>query len=357
MIQFSIVTREFRGLVDRRAELFTFLGSAYAAMGLFLLNVLQGGLPPSLASIERNLFACYSFVLMVIVSILALRMAWLHKGMVINVILYAHFMQRQTFTDSAREPTPESAARTRLLSVSFLQSFQAALIAGISAAVFCLAIGITIGPAILIGVIGIGCWWIFYTWEHRRGLKVASELVAEGLGPVTDEQWRDHQSECLQQSSQGLLYEIGFAGLIVFSGFEALSGLGQIKTHETIDVPPSDVIKHGPKVFGVLMATCCLLQLLVYLRVRIAVGRFSMALNPNDRPNSPWRLMTDSSLGYLLIAFLFGISIHVLVTVFFEELSFWKVITIDLIAVALAILLERCFLYYHDHPAHKSTSS
>src|SRR6516225_8102328 len=88
MIEFSPVTHEFRSLVERRRELSTFLGSAFAALGLFLHNSLQGGLPDSLKAIQQHLFADYAFALMVISLILALRMAKLHGGMVLNGILY-----------------------------------------------------------------------------------------------------------------------------------------------------------------------------------------------------------------------------------------------------------------------------
>src|ERR1700730_14430327 len=98
MIDFTTVSREFRGLVERRRELFTFLGSVFAAMGLFLQNTLQGGLPASLGQIQQHVFAFYALMLMVLSLILALRMATLHGGMVLNGILYARLMQEQDFT-------------------------------------------------------------------------------------------------------------------------------------------------------------------------------------------------------------------------------------------------------------------
>jgi len=82
MIEFSNVSREFRGLVGRRRELRTSLGSVFAGLGIALQNALQGGLPESLGSIRRHVFAFYAIMLMVPCLLLALRMARLHAGLV-----------------------------------------------------------------------------------------------------------------------------------------------------------------------------------------------------------------------------------------------------------------------------------
>ena len=79
MIEFRTVTREFRSLVSRRRELFTFLGSVFAALGIFLQNALQGGLPPSLGAIGRHVFAFYALMLMVPSLLLALRSALAYR--------------------------------------------------------------------------------------------------------------------------------------------------------------------------------------------------------------------------------------------------------------------------------------
>src|SRR5262249_23202616 len=157
---FTTVTREFRSLVERRRELLTFLGSAFAALGLFLRNVLSGGLPPSLAQIERHGFAFYAFVLMVLSLILALRLARLHGCMVINGVLYARLMQEQDYTPHMGDP--KRAARHNLFGASFLQFILVDLIAGFSAAILCLSLSVhlilSIGLGIIVGVI----WLLLY---------------------------------------------------------------------------------------------------------------------------------------------------------------------------------------------------
>ena len=80
MIDFQTVTKEFRSLIARRQELITFLGSVFAASGVFLENTLQGSLPESLSSIEEHIFFFYAVMIMVPSLILALRMARLHAN-------------------------------------------------------------------------------------------------------------------------------------------------------------------------------------------------------------------------------------------------------------------------------------
>src|SRR5213080_4914702 len=98
MIEFPIVSREFRSLIGRRRELQTLLGSVFAGLGIFLQNTLQGGLPDSLGAIRRHVFAFYAVMLMAPTLILALRMARIHGGLVLNGILMAQLTQGQSFT-------------------------------------------------------------------------------------------------------------------------------------------------------------------------------------------------------------------------------------------------------------------
>src|SRR5262249_15653566 len=108
MIEFQTVSREFRSLVRRRHALYMFLGSTFAALGIFLQNALHGDLPESLRAIETHLFAFYALVLLVPTLALALRMGRMHAGMIINGVLYARLMQDQDFT---AKPDPKRAAR------------------------------------------------------------------------------------------------------------------------------------------------------------------------------------------------------------------------------------------------------
>ena len=84
----------------------------------------------------------------------------------------------------------------------------------------------------------------------------------------------------------------------------------------------------------------CLFELVIYLRVRVAIGQFSLQLDPTDRPFRPLRL-TDSLLGYLLLAFLFAVSVHVLLVQVVPELRLDVNLAIDAGAIALAVLVEQ----------------
>ena len=337
MIDFTTVTREFRSLVDRRRDLQTFLGSAFAAMSVFLMNVLEGKLPPSLGGLQGHVFAFYAFVLMVISLVLSLRLARLHGGMVLNGVLYAALLKAD-----GRPADPDRAARHNVLGVSFLQFVLVDLLAGFSAAVLALSLGQR--PLLAVGF-GAGVfvvWLALYFRFHARAARFARDkAAAEAAGPVPKDDLREHISRSLQQANQGLITEIAFAGLIVFSCFGALSGLGKIEATQT-DLTPDFVRGNGPVWFAGLMTVTCLVELVIYLRVRVAIGKFSLQLDPTDRPFRPLRL-TDSLLGYVLLAFLFAVSLHVLL-VQVTALPLGVLLGIDAAAFALAVLAEQVTL-------------
>jgi hypothetical protein len=349
MIEFTTVSREFRGLVERRRELFTFLGSVFAAMGLFLQNTLQGGLPEALASIQQHIFAFYALVLMVLSLILALRMAKLHGGMVLNGILYARLMQEQDFT---RKGDPVRAGRHNWFGVSFLQFILVDLIASFSATILALALFSPFWPAFCWGA-GVFVLWVllYFRFHHQARTFAFRKIAAEPCAPFNRNEWEGHVSGSLQQANQGLIGEIAFTGLMVFSVFEALSGLGRIKAGDT-DLATDLVKSHGPIVYAILMVVTCLLELIIYLRIRVAAGAFCVQLDPTDQPFRPLRL-TDSLLGYLVLAFLFAVSLHILLILLPSELTFLgtelqlrqpALVGIDAAAIALAVSAEQITL-------------
>jgi len=344
MIDFTNVSREFRGLVERRRELFTFLGSVFAAMGLFLQNTLQGGLPASLASVQQHIFAFYALVLMVLSLILALRMAKLHGGMVLNGILFARLMQEQTF---ARKGDPVRAARHNWFGVSFLQFVLVDLIAGFSATILAIALSSPFWPAFCWGAGVFILWVLLYLRFHHRSAKFAFQKIAtEPCTPFDRTEWEGHISSSLQQANQGMIAEIAFAGLMVFSVFEALSGIGKIHAAKT-DLATDLVKMHGPLVYSILLVVTCVLELIIYLRVRVAAGTFCVQLDPTDRPFRPLRL-TDSLLGYFVVAFLFAISIHVFCILLLPGLDQEPgiMVGIDAIAFVAAVSAEQITLVF-----------
>ena len=68
MLDYTNVTREIRSMISRRRELLTFLGTAFAALGIFLQNVLQGALPPVYHRLQEHGFAYYALLLLTTVG-------------------------------------------------------------------------------------------------------------------------------------------------------------------------------------------------------------------------------------------------------------------------------------------------
>src|SRR5262249_26500746 len=131
---------------------------------------------------------------------------------------------------------------------------------------------------------------------------------------------------------------LALVGLIVFSAFEGVSGLGAAAVGT--DIPTDDVKRFGPLTYGLLMAVTCFLGLVTYIRLRIAIGVRSLHLDPNDRPFRPLKL-TDSVLGYMLLAFLFAVSLHFLLFPYLPER--WLLV-VDAAAFAAAVVAEQTAL-------------
>jgi hypothetical protein len=339
MIEFTTVTREFRSLVHRRRMLMTFLGSVFAATGVFLHNVLGGKIPPSLDPVKQHIFTFYALMVMVPSLILALRMARLHGGLILNGILYARLMQEQDFTGKG---DPQRAARHNFLGVSFLQFLLMDLFAGASATLLALSLGSGLALAVALGV-GVFLAWLglYFRFHHNAAAFAFRKIAAEPCGPFDREDWKTHVSTSLEDANAGMLAEIGFVGLIMFSVVEKLTGLGEI-TEATAGAAYTSVRRDGPWVYSTLMLVTCVFGLFTYLRVRVAVGQFSLQLDPTDRPFRPLRL-TDSLLGYLLLAFLFVVSLHLFLTVVLPpgEHRLPLLFAIDAVAFALAVLAEQ----------------
>ena len=286
MIEFQTVTKEFRSLVSRRRDLLIFLGSVFAVLGIFLQNTLAGSPPPPLAGIEEHLFRSYAVMLMVPSLILALRMARLHGGMVLNGMLHARLMQDQDFTTTG---DPEKAARHDLLGVSFLQFLLADFIAGFSAAV--LSFTLTPRPALALAA-GIGVflgWLALYDRFHHAAVQFARRKIAdESRAPFDRADWEAHVSASLADANHDLIADVGFVGLMVFSVFEVISGLGQIRTSHLPDLRGDDVRLFGPQAYTLLMLVTCAMGLITYLRLRVAIGKFSLDLDPRTTRSVRW---------------------------------------------------------------------
>jgi len=348
MIEFPTVSQELRSLISRRKELHTFLGSVFAGLGILLQNVLQGSLPPGLADLESHIFCFYAVLLMVPSLILALRMARLHGGMVLNGVLYARLMQGQDFT---RKGDPERAARHNVFGVSFLQFVLANFIAAFSAAVLALSLAATPLPAAATGAGVFLVWLALYFHFHRRAERFArAKMAAEPCAPFTREDWEAHISASLDDANHGLIADLGFTGLIIFSVFEVMTGLGQVRS-DRLDLQADHVRLYGPQAYTLLMLVTCVLGLVTYLRVRVAIGRFSLDLDPTDRPFRPLT-PTDSLLGYLLLAFFLAVAVHLCLIQIAPGLPSRTVLAADAASLAVALLAEQVTLVVAGRAYH-----
>lgn len=310
MIDFTVVTGEFRSLVGRRRALLTYLGSIFAGLGIFAQNVLQGHLPPALQLLERHLFAAYGSTLLVVSAVLALRVAKLHAGMTREGILYARLLQEQEFTPAGN---PVAAARHNFAGVSFLMFLLAALLGGFSAVLLGLACALPAAVAALAGVAALLSLGAAYAYLHAQGAREGLAAIAgASCAPYDRDEWQAHVAASLDDVNQDMLGILGFVALVVFSAFEGISNLGAISASP--DLSRELVVTNGPLVFCLLMAVVGHVGLLIHLRLRLAQGHFSLQLDGQDRPFDPLRL-TDSFLGYALLAFLSAVALFVLVSV------------------------------------------
>ncbi|HKI34973.1 MAG TPA: hypothetical protein VKA46_24165 [Gemmataceae bacterium] len=347
MIDFTAVSREIRSVLARRRELLTFLGSVFAALGIFLQNLLGGSLPPSLKSLEQHTFAAYALLLMVPSLLLALRLAKLNAGMTLNGILYARLMQEQTFTDKSGPDAPRRAARVNVFGVSFLMFVLADLLAGFAAALLDLSIKTTqpwVAPVIGTAVFLAGL--LLYLYFHRQAAAYAlGRIGRDPCGTFGRERWEEHVADSLRDGNQDMITVLALVGLIVFSAFEGLTGLG--KANLDTDITSQEVQTYGPIAYGLLMTVTCFVGLVTYIRLRVAIGVRSLQIDPNDRPFRPLRL-TDSLLGYMLLAFLFAVSLHFFVIAVYARLypsgEEPGLLVVDAAAFAVAILAEQTSL-------------
>lgn len=343
MIDFTTVSREIQSLLGRRRELLTLLGSIFAGLGIFLQNVLQGNLPPALQTLEEHIFAFVALVLMVTSLVLSLRMARLHAGMVYNGILYARLTQGATFP--LRKKTPQRAAEHNFAGASFLQIVLMTLLAGFSTAVLVLALGgrgvlaIAAGAAVVLAWLGLH--FTFHLGAARAALKRARE---QELRPFDRNEWEAHTSASLEGTNLDLLAAIGFVGLMMFSSLETLSALGSIHLHAAADLPLDGIVKAGPSIYTGLMVAVCLIQAVIYVRLQVAQGLFSLDLDPTDRPFKPLKL-TDSLLGYILLAFLLAVSVHLLLVALEpKRWEFEQLLKVDAAVVAAAVVVQQLVL-------------
>lgn len=329
-LDLSRVSLEVRSLVTRRRELMLFLGSLVAALGLYLQNVLQGQLPTALAPIEEQAFLTFSLALLVPAVLLALRLGRLQGGMVINGVFYAAIVASKS--DGDLSAAVARAARLNWFGVSNLLALLTAVVAGFATALLVAALN---GPTpTLFAIAMVALLIALFTLFHREASAFATNaVIGTPVEPFSQEAVEDHISESLRDANQDMIALISFLGLILFSIFESLSGLGGMSA--SVDVAAETVQRVGPVLYASLGVITCVIGTLAYLRLVLAVGRFSLQLDPRDRP---FRLrLTDSFLGYGLLSCFTVISVHLLAVIVLAPGGWIWLIDIGTLALSLGM--------------------
>lgn len=317
VLDFSRISIEFRNLVSRRRELVIFLGSLFAAMGIMLQNILEGKLPRGLATLKGSAFLAYALLLLVPTVVIALRIARLHGGLVVNGIFYA-----RTLAASIRPNLdPRAAARLNWSGVSTQMFLLAAVISGFASGLLALALAARPWLAALTGLAAFAVLVVVHLRYHAGAVRFALAAIQTAtVEPLDAEEWENHLSGSLQDANHDMLALISFVGLMLFSVLQSVSGLGAA-TPGT-DLALEDVQRNGPLFYALLLLVTSAMACVVYVRLLLAMASLSVQLDPTDRPYRPLKI-TDSFLGYSLIAFFLAVAVHLTGHVVRERPGAW----------------------------------
>lgn len=347
-LDISRVSREIRNLVSRRRELMLFQGSLFAALSIYLQNVLEGKLPESLSALQPIAIRTYAIALLVPTVIIALRVARLHGGMVVNGVFYSR-LEREI------DPSADPARATRLnwWGVSAQFFLLCDLLAAFAAGLLVVTWGKNLGWASIASAGLFVILLMLFRRAHDSAARFVLPRVENAVvEPVDGEELEDHLSGSLEDCNHDMLTVLSFVGLVLFSVCESLSGLGAIQ--QGSDVSAAEVKSLGPPLFAYLLLATCIAGLVIYLRLSVSLGRFARRLDPSDQPFKPFRL-TDSFLGYCLLAFFLAVAVHlVCVPVLAEGVWIWLV---DAGSSAVAIVAYQALqLRYRLKPAASPTA-
>src|SRR5262249_12026257 len=224
----------------------------FAALGLVLDNVLQGGLPPSLAGLQGQVFATYATLLLVPSLIIALRLARLNAGMTLHGMLYRRLLQEQDFAPKGDPKAVQQVPRINYFGVSFLMFLLTDLIAGFSAAILALALDYDYPVGLAAGALVVVVWlWRYHVYHQQAGAIAQRKMATEGCVPVRREQWEAHAAGSLEDANDDMITILALVGLIVFSAFQSLSGLGKMTVKG--DLRSHDILHHAPPLFALLL--------------------------------------------------------------------------------------------------------
>ncbi len=349
-LDFSGVSREIMSLVARRRELLIFHASLFAAMGILLQNILEGKVPAALKGLEKVAFLAYAVLLLIPSIIVALRIGKIHGGMIIQGLFYLR-IQKEHINPSV---DPNQATRLNLFGVSTQFYFLVSILAGGAMTLVGMSIQSSGIISALLGIVLFLFLLVVFWIQHNRSCHIGQQIVQTAtIESVDREDYEDHISASLQDVNHDMLATITFVGLILFSVFESVSGLGVIG--RGTDLAPSVVKTSGPIVFGWILLLSCLVGAIVYTRLRVSLGWFCFELDPTDRPFRTMKI-TDSFLGYCMLIFFGTIAVHLLGHAYRQTTDF-LVWTLDALTIAFALFGYQSTLHSAERKRRKISQS
>lgn len=307
-LDFSYVSHEIRSIVSRRRDIMLFLSSLFAAVGIYLQNILQGNLPDALKALEGQSFLSYSIIILIPSTLLALRIAKLHSGMVINGIFYSYILQQKL--GSTKDPA--GAAKLNWTGVSTQLFLLTNIIASWAILILFQALNFNPLIAFAFAIIYFFIFLIIFKIMHSNAAHFSLEKIKEAtVLEIDEEEVVEHRAYSLQDCNHDMLATLAFVGLMLFSILEMLSGLGQ-NNGRTLTESAQFLTDHAPFSYGLLAVVTSVMSAIIYLRLSISIGRFSLEIDPTDKPFNPFKL-TDSMLGYFLLAFFLTVSVHLFI--------------------------------------------
>jgi hypothetical protein len=308
VLDFDTISREFRSVVARRREQLLFLGSLFAAMSLFLQNVLDGKLPEAMKSLERRAFLLHSVLMLAPTVLIALRIAKLHTGLTINGVFYRRAM-REIDPLEGSEVALGRAASLNLFGVSSIQFWLAALLASGEATLLAFALHAPGWSAPAVGAAVYSLLVVIFLLMHRNASRFALRAVQNcRVEPLTREDDERHLAESRNDANHDLNACIGFVGLMLFASLEGISGVSDIEVADP-GLAARTAQRFGPLVYDFVLLATCLANILIYGRLSASIAEMSLRLDPTDNPYRPFKL-TDTWFGYLLVVFFTTIAVH-----------------------------------------------
>lgn len=318
VIRFSYVSREIRSIVARRREILLFLASLFAAVGIYLQNLSLDTLPEGLAALREQALLTYALIVGVPSFLLALRIVRLHGGMVINGIFYRKLLGKPL------------KYNLNFAGISTQMFLLASLITAWAVWLLVESLNWSLWVSLFFAVLTFLLLFLVFYQNDRKSAAFALQNVKEAALESTDnaDEIIEHQALSLQDANQDMLALVTFSGLMLFAVLQTFSGFGEA------DILPAGFNQETLAFSYLLLALLVnFLTIIMYLRLVLSVGQFSLALNPADQPFSPWRL-SDSFLGYSLLGFFAVIPAHLLLYPGFNSAA-WGVSALLLLVIWL----------------------